>query len=613
MNVLLFIILILILILSFIVCEFTKFNKFNNFIKGGRSKNKLRVKSSVRIKQPHTIENKNHTIENKNHTIENKNHTIENKNSSNLYAMSYTISGEDNGLDFTQLRKLLTDAAVLGFHFVEKPVTERVHISFGTFKNDAVVKGEVKRWNYDPLFFKQKTAIKNTLGEHHQLINKSELYNTVKRLIPNGIKYLPKSYTVAEFEEMIKNRDPFKCKHLDDQNIYILKKDKVPQQQAIKLLSSKDEYFTEKSVLNIKNDAIISEYITNPLLLEGKKFNLRVHFLLSIVSGIIKCIIIDGYGLFLAKEKYKKGDWKNPDIHLSGGYNSKIYKWPDNVRKEYPNDIEKIKNNLNKCNQFICSLFVISAPKCYPESYAGFHIYGIDIIITDNYKPYLLEINHKPGHRVTPNQKKFFSLILDNVIFPFFGIKRPIFEKSAIMASSNYDKLPKCILIPYLDFFTNSKNEFIELDKKLKNDKIWTKLINSSQPINIFLINKPFKCHCVGIAALPKNKPFKKGFTQNQQLQYCEEQLNADIIGYLGLNNDNYLIYKLQEENQNEFINIMTALITQFIEIMIARTWAKKHIKIIKISKNDIQIHQVAKILNFKLNYNGNYEYKYLK
>jgi hypothetical protein len=67
------------------------------------------------------------------------------------------------------------------------------------------------------------------------------------------------------------------------------------------------------------------------------------------------------------------------------------------------------------------------------------------------------------------------------------------------------------------------------------------------------------------------------------------------------LNNYHYLIYKLQEENQNEFISIMTALITQFIEIMIARTWAKKHIKIIKISKNYINIHQVAKILNFKL------------
>ena len=177
---------------------------------------------------------------------------------SDLYAMSYTISGEDNGLDYSQLRQLFKEIGEQNdISFTEKPVTEKTHISFGTFKNDAVVKGEVKRWNYDPLFFKQKTAIKNTLGEHHQLINKSELYDTIKKLIPNGIKYLPKSYTIKEIEQKIYNNT---IKYP-----LIIKKDNVPNQYAIKIVLSKEEYYNAIKDLDIKNDAMISKYIKNPL------------------------------------------------------------------------------------------------------------------------------------------------------------------------------------------------------------------------------------------------------------------------------------------------------------------------------------------------------------
>jgi len=165
------------------------------------------------------------------------------ENKHNLYTISYTISGEDNGLDFSQLRQLFKEQSS-SYTFVEVPVTEKAHISFGTFKNDAVVKGETKRWNYDPLFFKQKTAIKNTLGEHHQLINKSELYDTIKRLIPNGIKYLPKCYDAKEIEQAF-NDNTIKYP-------LIVKKDNVPQQQAIRIVLSKEEYYKAIKELDIK-------------------------------------------------------------------------------------------------------------------------------------------------------------------------------------------------------------------------------------------------------------------------------------------------------------------------------------------------------------------------
>jgi len=225
--------------------------------------------------------------------------------------MTYTISGENNGLDFTQLRKIFKDASSkYDISFTEVPVSEKAHISFGTFKNDAIVKGEVKRWNYDPLFFKQKTAIKNTLGEHHQLINKSELYNTIKKLIPNGIKYLPKSYNEKEIEHAFHNNT---IKYP-----LIVKKDNVPQQQAIRIVLSKEEYYKAIKELGIKNDAMASEYITNPLLIDGKKFHLRILFLLSVISGITRCSVFPVYRVRTAELPYINGDYLNDKIHLTG-------------------------------------------------------------------------------------------------------------------------------------------------------------------------------------------------------------------------------------------------------------------------------------------------------
>ena len=160
-------------------------------------------------------------------------------------AMTYTISGEDNGLDFSQLRSLLKDAKKYGVDFIEKPTSETVNVSFGTFKNDTVINKEVKRWNYDPAFMKQKSAIKNTLGSHHQIINKSELYNTIKKLIPNGIKFLPKSFTPEEMDTILKTSN------IISMTPYIIKKDNVPQQQAVRVITSKDEYYKAKKELNI--------------------------------------------------------------------------------------------------------------------------------------------------------------------------------------------------------------------------------------------------------------------------------------------------------------------------------------------------------------------------
>jgi hypothetical protein len=555
---------ILVLILSFIVFQF---NKFTKFIEGGKSKSRLKTavvpkkhSSDVSFKLDSSL----------------KTAVMDKKHSSGPYAVRYTISGEDNGLDYSQLRLLLTEANILGFHFVERPITEMVHVSFGTFKDDAVVRGEVRRWNYDPLFFKQKAAIKNTLGNHAKIINKSELYNTIKQLIPNSIKYLPKSYTIVEFEELLKKNNQIKFP-------VIIKKDRVTQQKAIKILLSKDEYFVTKKQFNIKNDAVVSEYIANPLLLDGKKMHLRVYYLLSVISGIIRCTVHDEYRIYLAEEKYKKDDWLNPNTHISGvsgKTKNKRYHWPDDI-----SDNILINEKMNKFNKVICTAFTIAGIKNYPESYTGYHLYGADVMITDDFHVYLLEVNHAPGFRFAENEegwqecnkvfsKRLFSFILDNTIFPFFGIKRPptytaeFISTGQLAPFANHLIGPnKCFLIPYLDSL-NAEIKKVKNIKLFSDELLFENIIKNCDKQNIYLIS----------------------YLTN---------LSSIIIGYIVLNTKNHLCMAITKEYQN--IGIASAIMAQFIEIYMVRYFTQNSFVIYIYTDNPF-IQSTARRLSFTFN-----------
>jgi hypothetical protein len=270
--------------------------------------------------------------------------------------MSYTIVGEFNGLDYSQLRALLSEAN----KFIEKPVSEKVHISFGTFNTTTQTS---KAANYDPAFIKQYAAIKNVLTNHNVICDKTILFKTIEKLIPMGIKFLPKTYTID-------------TKLFDSPNgkIFILKKKDMAAQTGVRVITSKIDFENAKKELHLYDNAIISEYITNPLTIDGKKFHLRVYFLLSSISGIIRCCSHNEYRILTAELPYIAGDWSNKKIHLSGGhYTKKRYIWP--------NDFDSIinttlKTNLEECKNVLCLAMASSNIKNYPESDAGYHLYA---------------------------------------------------------------------------------------------------------------------------------------------------------------------------------------------------------------------------------------------
>jgi len=485
--------------------------------------------------------------------------------------LSYTISGEGNGLDYSQLRKLLSQKE----YFIERPITENVTVSFGSYGG---FKNEHRKLNFDPDFFKQHAAIKNVLDRHNSIVKKLLLFKTIKYLIPLGNQFIPKTYTTEEFDALSDAAIKYPL---------IVKKDNTCKQTGIKIVTSKEEYYAAKKELKLHNDAVISEYITKPLTIGGIKMHLRVYLLVSVKSGIIKSFIFDEYKIYLAEAPYKEGDWLNPKIHISGvNQNTKIYKWPDDldrVNGEQIN-IDVINYSLEECKRVLAMAVVSTNTDKYSESDGGYHLYGIDILPTQTGQVYILEVNHHPGFGwVTANKEvtqsfsyTFFSFILNNTVFPMLGLTRPEPPYAEnTMASGSLIPFAKvligenrCILIPHL---TATKDE-----------------IASAHKINFF----------------KKIYSFEHFMESGAELYLIGS--GTIIIGYIALDQDGYISIAVMEDYQNR--GIATAMIAQLLDIYMARHYTEKIPYIVKIKKENTFMNLIATRLHFVLNSNNEYE-----
>jgi hypothetical protein len=112
-----------------------------------------------------------------------------NNNILNNDIMYYSICNHDYGLKYEKLESILQK-----HNFIMVSADKPTHVSFGS--SEKITIHNEKKSYHDPLFITQNAAIKNTLGGQKQIIDKVMLFKTIKQLIPSGIKYLPKTYTI---------------------------------------------------------------------------------------------------------------------------------------------------------------------------------------------------------------------------------------------------------------------------------------------------------------------------------------------------------------------------------------------------------------------------------
>jgi hypothetical protein len=262
--------------------------------------------------------------------------------------------------------------------------------------------------------------LKHALNGHKKFAEKDFLYKYVKSHIPHT-----------------ENLKTYKW-HGD---VVIIKEALSEQQKGVYVAATEKDFLKIKSRL-ANTRAVVSAYIKNPLLFEGKKFHLRIMIFIFIyrqkhnnklikkISYIKKNIVVR-----TSKKKFiinKKEDYLDPEITISSGkYTDRLIYFSE-VEKQYSQEF------INKCKKSIddavgsISLDNISL---YPEQKAGLFIFGADMILDDTGYAWILELNDRPGPTPgvierkgieaikqfeKPYFKYFFQFMLDKIVLPYF-------------------------------------------------------------------------------------------------------------------------------------------------------------------------------------------------
>ncbi|XP_050440530.1 polyglutamylase complex subunit TTLL1 [Adelges cooleyi] len=209
---------------------------------------------------------------------------------------------------------------------------------------------------------------------------------------------------------------------------------------------------------SIKESYVISKYIDNPLLIGGKKFDLRLYVLVTSFRPLKAYLFKSGFCRFCTvKYNTSIGEIENLFVHLT---NVSVQKQGE----EY-NSIHGGKLSIQNLRLFLEStrgkattdaLFdniiwlIVHSLKSVSYIMANdrhcFECYGYDIIIDDNLKPWLIEVNASPSlTSTTVNDRILKYKLIDNmlsVVLPPNGIPDVRWNKCPTLeAMGNFELL----------------------------------------------------------------------------------------------------------------------------------------------------------------------------
>ena len=299
-------------------------------------------------------------------------------------------------------------------------------------------------WN---IFWASVTTIRQIFSGIYELTRKDLMAKNIKKykkqLLKEGktidhLDFLPLTFVLPQ--DMSIFIEEFK-KYPN--SLWILKPNNKCQGQGITLLNKtskvKKMNFSKKvttennQTVNINDVYVVSKYIDNPFLMGGKKFDLRIYCLVTTFHPLKAYLYQQGFCRF-CNEKFSVdvSDINNIYMHLT---NVAIQKKYDKYQKT--NGGKFSLQNLHfylenvygyerakQCHQDITQVIIgslLSVQNVMFNDKHCFELYGYDILIDQNLKPWLIEINSSPSLSTTTKgdfilKKRLINDVIDIVV-----------------------------------------------------------------------------------------------------------------------------------------------------------------------------------------------------
>jgi hypothetical protein len=277
------------------------------------------------------------------------------------------------------------------------------------------------------------TKLLNCLGEY-QLLNHlpNELAITNKGFLTENLKRYDRDQSRCDFSSKDFYRETY-CLYDPEErqrffaqlpqgetpeNLWIMKPTASSRGRGIKILwqfkDLKSRYEGSNLEQTEKNSFIIQRYIRNPLLLDGRKSEIRIYWLIASLRPLLVLMYKEGT-VRLNSHAFRLEDFDNTLIHVTNVYQQKIHpaydpsvilKWSFSDLATYlaekfklagPNFIQdELTARLKRCLAYV----VHSARGTLtegPQQGLHFGLFGADVILDDTLRPWLTEIQKGPG------------------------------------------------------------------------------------------------------------------------------------------------------------------------------------------------------------------------
>jgi len=183
--------------------------------------------------------------------------------------------------------------------------------------------------------------------------------------------------------------------------------------------------FTEPKKL----DGVVQEYIQNPLLYKGRKFDIRVFAMMSgkkpnmYILPILLCR--------MSSYPFTLNNFDNLYIHITNHVIQK--ESPDYEKYEKGNILILDLDIIPQIKDIVKDIFTASLDCIGPRYKTRFEIFGFDFIVEDTMKVKLLEVNENPSLKFdNPEIDNLIkSLILESIEINVFDKKPKLFVKLA--------------------------------------------------------------------------------------------------------------------------------------------------------------------------------------
>ena len=266
-------------------------------------------------------------------------------------------------------------------------------------------------------YYKTLFYLTNRFENTDVFINKGYLFFNIKKYYENYYtKFLPEMY-------VLNTNSNYKLN-----NIYIARIVNLDGGEGISYITDEKSFIETKQLLyKVQDDIMISQYINNPLLFNGKKSHLRCYFMITLINKVFNTYLLDTGSIITALLPYKKSDYGNKDIHdthYKSTYSEILFpeKLYENTTIKNEEDYIKVYNKMCYALNFVSRIALMNV-NLYPNAINSYEIYGTDFLITDDHEAFLLEINgYFTSYGGSSNKllKTYFKWINDVVLIPTF-------------------------------------------------------------------------------------------------------------------------------------------------------------------------------------------------